>query len=184
MIFLIANSIQTILLMGPLLFPIYINDLRFLLKFATANHFADDTCIIYQSKKLIAHESDLNQTWNYVANGSTPFRLSSLNVDQTELLPFQSNKKKMDCDIHIKITWRVFLESWGPDCWPCCWPSHTYRCWDGGESYHQDENWQSCWSLGNSSRNAEGVWWYWCKVGRWPCQWHGKKWCHSIWLGR
>ena len=23
---------------------------------------------------------------------------------------------------------------------------------------HQDENWQSCWSLGNSSRNAEGVW--------------------------
>ena len=26
------------------------------------------------------------------------------------------------------------------------------------ESYHQDENWQSCWSLGNSSRNAEGVW--------------------------
>ena len=29
---------------------------------------------------------------------------------------------------------------------------------DGGESYHQDENWQSCWSLWNSSGNAEGIW--------------------------
>ena len=25
------------------------------------------------------------------------------------------------------------------------------------DTYHQDENWQSCWSLGNGSRNAEGV---------------------------
>ena len=29
---------------------------------------------------------------------------------------------------------------------------------NGGDSYHQDENWQSCWSLRNSSGNAEGVW--------------------------
>ena len=37
--------------LGPLLFLIYINDLRLSLKFSTASHFADDTCIIYQSKK-------------------------------------------------------------------------------------------------------------------------------------
>ena len=41
--------------LGPLLFLIYINDLRFSL----ANHFADDTCIIHQSKKLKMLESNL-----------------------------------------------------------------------------------------------------------------------------
>ena len=75
--------------LGPLLFLIYINDLRFSLKFAIANHFADDTYIIYQSKKLKALESDLNQ--------------DSLNVDKTKLLLFHSDKKKMVYDIRIKI---------------------------------------------------------------------------------
>ena len=37
---------------GPLLFLIYINDLRFSLKSSVADHFADDTCIIHQSKKI------------------------------------------------------------------------------------------------------------------------------------
>ena len=55
-------------------------DLRFSLKFATANHFADDTYIIYQSKKLKALESDLNQ--------------DSLNVDKTKLLLFIQIKRK------------------------------------------------------------------------------------------
>ena len=38
--------------LGSLLFLIYINDLRFSLKSSVANHFADDTCIIHQSKKI------------------------------------------------------------------------------------------------------------------------------------
>ena len=38
--------------LGPLLFLIYINDLRLSLKSSTASHLADDTSIIYQSKKL------------------------------------------------------------------------------------------------------------------------------------
>ena len=45
--------------LGPLLFLIYINDLRFSLKFSVASHFADDTCIIHQSKKLKTIESEL-----------------------------------------------------------------------------------------------------------------------------
>ena len=46
--------------LGPLLFILYINDLRFALKDATASHFADDTCILYASNKLKSIETVLN----------------------------------------------------------------------------------------------------------------------------
>ena len=36
----------------PLLFLLYINDLRFAVKYAIASHFADDTCILCASNKL------------------------------------------------------------------------------------------------------------------------------------
>ena len=46
--------------LGPLLFLIYINDLRFCLKHATSSHFADDTCLLYASKKSKTLETNLN----------------------------------------------------------------------------------------------------------------------------
>ena len=46
--------------LGPLLFLIYINNLRFSLKSSIASHFADDTSIIYHSTKLKNLESNLN----------------------------------------------------------------------------------------------------------------------------
>ena len=46
--------------LGPLLFLLYINDLRFALKEATDSHFADDTCILYASNKLKSIETVLN----------------------------------------------------------------------------------------------------------------------------
>ena len=39
--------------LGPSIFILYINDLRFALKDAIVSHFADDTCILYASNKLI-----------------------------------------------------------------------------------------------------------------------------------
>ena len=51
--------------LGPLLFLIYINDLRISLKSSVASHFADDTCIIQQNKKLKTIESELNHDVMY-----------------------------------------------------------------------------------------------------------------------
>ena len=45
--------------LGPLLFLIYLNDLRFCLNKSSSNHFADDTCLIYASKKVKTLETDL-----------------------------------------------------------------------------------------------------------------------------
>ena len=64
--------------------------------------FADDTCIIYQSKKLKTLESDLNHDPKLCSEWLNANRLS-LNVDKTKLLLFHSKKKKMDYEICIKI---------------------------------------------------------------------------------
>ena len=88
--------------MGPLLFLVYINDLRLSLKSSTASHFADDTSII-QSKKLKTLESKLNHDLKLCSKWLNANRLS-LNVDNTKLLIFHSKKKVIDYNnISIKI---------------------------------------------------------------------------------
>ena len=47
--------------LGPLMFLLYINNLRFSLKRSTASHFADDTSITYASRKMKSLETVLNQ---------------------------------------------------------------------------------------------------------------------------
>ena len=46
--------------LGPLVFLLYINDLRYCLKYTTASHFADDTCLTYASYNLKTIESNFN----------------------------------------------------------------------------------------------------------------------------
>ena len=46
--------------LGPLLFVLYINYLQYSLKFASASHFADDTCLLYANKKPKTVETNLN----------------------------------------------------------------------------------------------------------------------------
>ena len=53
--------------LGPLLFLLYINDLKFSLKHATPTHFADDTSIIYASKTPKTIETNLNYDLKYVS---------------------------------------------------------------------------------------------------------------------
>ena len=64
------------------------NDLRFCLDKSSSNHFADDTCLIYASKKVKTLETDLNT--DLKAN-----RLS-LNIKKSKLIIFHSKSKKVD----------------------------------------------------------------------------------------
>ena len=69
----------------------------------TGSHFADDTCIIYQSKHLKTMESDLNHDLK-LCNGWLNANRLSLNVDKTKLLIFLSEKKTIDYNnISVKI---------------------------------------------------------------------------------
>ena len=88
--------------LGPLLFLIYINDLRFSLRYATPSHFANDTSIIYASKILKTIETNLNYDLKCVSEWLRSNRLS-LNVTKTKLLFFRSKNKSIPQDISIKI---------------------------------------------------------------------------------
>ena len=89
--------------LGPLLFLLYINDLRFALKDATASHFVDDTCILYASNKLKSIETVLNCGLKSISDWLKANRLS-LNVDKSKLLMFKSKQRMLNSDsISIKL---------------------------------------------------------------------------------
>ena len=88
--------------LGPLLFLIYINDFRFCLNRTETGHFADDTYILYGSKKLKTIETVINTELKLVSNWLRLNKLS-LNATKTELILFRSKRKQMNCEISIKL---------------------------------------------------------------------------------
>ena len=81
--------------LGPLLFLIYLNDLRFCLNKFSSNHFADDTCLIYASKKVKTLETDLNTDLKATSEWLKVNRLS-LNIKKSQLIIFHSKSKKVN----------------------------------------------------------------------------------------
>ena len=89
--------------LGPLLFLLYINDLRLNLIKSSCSHFADDTCITYANRKMKSLETVLNQDLNITSDWMKANRLS-LNVDKSKLIIFKSRQKKFDNNnISIKL---------------------------------------------------------------------------------
>ena len=95
--------------LGPLLFSIYKNDLRFSLKRSIASHFADDTCISYTSKKLKTLETDLNHDLQLTSEWLKANRLS-LNVSKSKLVIFKA-KRKVFCDNNFSIKLTSYTSS-------------------------------------------------------------------------
>ena len=52
-------------ILGPLLFVIYINDMRHALKFSVVHHFADDTNLLYSHKNQKILRKNINLRCNY-----------------------------------------------------------------------------------------------------------------------
>ena len=89
--------------LGPLLFLIYINDLRLSLSKTSCGHFADDTFIIFHSKKLKTIETIINTELKEVVKWLRLNKLS-LNATKTELTFFRSHRHSLNYDnIHIKM---------------------------------------------------------------------------------
>ena len=90
--------------LGPLLFLLYINDLRFCLEKSQASHFADDTCMTFKHRSLKVLEFTFNRDLENVSTWLKANRLS-LNVEKTKLLIFHSKHKMVDeSSVGIKLS--------------------------------------------------------------------------------
>ena len=89
--------------LGPLLFLIYINDLRLSLKETSCGHFADDTFIVFNSKKPKTIETVINTELKKVSKWLRLNKLS-LNAAKTEVIFFRSKRHSLNYDsISIKM---------------------------------------------------------------------------------
>ena len=84
--------------LGPLLFLLYINDFRLCLEKTSCGHFADDTFLIYNSKKLKTIETVINTELKQVIKWLGLNKLS-LNTAKTELIFFHSKWRPTNFDL-------------------------------------------------------------------------------------
>ena len=80
--------------LGPLLFLIYVNDLYQSFKKNIIHHFADDTNLIYASKKIATLENDMNYELKILVEWLFANKLT-LNIAKTKLLMFQHPHKQI-----------------------------------------------------------------------------------------
>ena len=89
--------------LGPLLFLLFIYDFRLSLSETSSGHFADDTFIIYNSKKPKTIETVINTEMKQAVKWLRLNRLS-LNASKTELIFFHSKRHTLNYDsISIKF---------------------------------------------------------------------------------
>ena len=88
--------------LGPLLFLIYINDLHKIFTKATIHHFADDTNLMFSSKKLGTIESVVNHELKVLVQWLRSNKLS-LNETKTELIVFRSSQNHVPRKIDIRF---------------------------------------------------------------------------------
>ena len=75
-------------ILGPLLFVIYINDMRHALEFSVVHHFADDTNLLYSHKNQKILRKNVNLDLSLLFEWLCANRLS-LNVKKTEFIIFR-----------------------------------------------------------------------------------------------
>ena len=88
--------------LGPLLFLIYINDLRNAIYHSTVHHFADDTNLLYVNKNLKTIQNKVNKDLKSLVTWLRANKIS-LNASKTELIIFRDPRKKITYDMKIKI---------------------------------------------------------------------------------
>ena len=90
------------LVLGPLLFLIYINDLRNAIYHSTVHLFADDTNLLYTNKSLKFIQKIMNKDLKSLCTWLRANKIS-LNASKTELIIFRDPRKKITYSMKIKI---------------------------------------------------------------------------------
>ena len=89
--------------LGPLLFLIYINDLRKAIQYCKVHDFADDTNLFHRSKSVKNLNKQISRDMKLLNNWLSANKIS-LNVEKTELVIFKSPRKVLLDEIKIKLS--------------------------------------------------------------------------------
>ena len=96
--------------LGPLLFLIYINDLRHAIRFSTVHHFADDTNLLYIHKFFKTIQRKLNKDLWFLCKWLLRANKISLNASKTELIIIRDPRKRFSSDdLNFKINGKKLL---------------------------------------------------------------------------
>ena len=101
----ISRSVPQASVLGPLLFLLYINDLRIAIKHCKVHHFDDDTSLLIINKSL----KRLNKLLNIDLKNLTNW-LSSNKISKTELIIFKPKRKPLDFNMKIKLNGKDYVQ--------------------------------------------------------------------------
>ncbi len=97
-------------ILGPLLFLIYINDMRNSVNYSIIHHFADDTNLLCSDKDPAKLRLKMNVDLKLIFEWLCSNRLS-LNVSKTEFIIFKPPKKQVPQRITLKLNGTTLYES-------------------------------------------------------------------------
>ena len=89
--------------LGPLLFLIYINDLRNFIKHSSMYHFADDTNLLDSNTSLKRLNKYINHDLRLIVHWLRANRIS-LNVSKTEIVLFRPKSKKINKKLNFRLS--------------------------------------------------------------------------------
>ena len=92
--------------LGPLLFILYINDLRFAIKHSNVYHFADDTNLLHINETFKKTKKYLNFDLKNLHKWLLANKIS-LNCDKTQLIFFHKPRSKIPEKIKIKLNGNI-----------------------------------------------------------------------------
>ena len=87
-------------ILGPPLFPIYINDLHFAIKYCKVHHFADDTNLLNFSNSIKKINKQVGHDLKYLSNWLNANKIC-LNFSKTEVVFFKSERKQTEATLKL-----------------------------------------------------------------------------------
>ena len=97
-------------MLGPLLFPLYINDLHDAIKYCMVLHFADDTNLLLFDNSLKLLRKKINIDLKLLCHWLNANKIS-LNTQTTEYILFRHKRKSVNFNLNLKLNGKKLYPS-------------------------------------------------------------------------